>query len=318
MLFYKGFEDTSPFFHCRWEKDKKGKVRRLYQPNEAMELGHHRLIERLREQPNFPDWLSPNSFWNVHPHFDSHFFYCIDIKDAFATVNTYMLTRALGWLNSRWLSKHDELQVEFNNYCLAQEGGLATGANASPVLWDLVAACLIDRRLEPLCRKSHIVWTRFVDDLTFSSPYYFGQRPRRAIRDIIYEAGFSLNTKKGRFYDLAKGPIVITGIGLQRSYRPTKRHQNISLPYSNKRSFLEPSSETRVFLPRRELRRIKGLLLKALSGQEVNPNVINGLMSVFWSPWGGRLNDLSRLNSTERRVFELYQEYRLRKAEQAI
>ncbi len=92
---------------------------------------------------------------------------------------------------------------------------LPQGACTSPALSNQVARKL-DRRLRGMSRKHGFTYTRYADDLTFSSPR--GERPASdvamllaRVRHIVGEEGFALNPKKGRV-QRAGGRQTVTGI----------------------------------------------------------------------------------------------------------
>jgi retron-type reverse transcriptase len=94
-------------------------------------------------------------------------------------------------------------------------GLLPQGAPSSPAITNLVCRRL-DARLSALAKKVGGRYTRYADDLTFSSPR--GERPASdtamllaRVRHIVGEEGFALNPKKGRVQRASRRQTV-TGI----------------------------------------------------------------------------------------------------------
>ena len=86
---------------------------------------------------------------------------------------------------------------------------LPQGACTSPAISNQVARKL-DRRLRGMSAKHGFTYTRYADDLTFSSPR--GERPPSdvpmllaRVRHIVGEEGFALNPRKGRVSAAAAG-----------------------------------------------------------------------------------------------------------------
>jgi hypothetical protein len=114
--------------------------------------------------------------------------------------------------------------------------------------------------------------------LTFSSKIPIGKRKRRSIREIIKKAGFEVNHRKTKIFDLKKGPIVINGVGLELGGR--------------------------IFLPRHYLRKIKGTIYKATKEGTISKEKVRGMMGVFW----GATNVL-QLTNTERKLISQYEAF---------
>jgi hypothetical protein len=170
-------------------------------------------------------------------------------------------------------------------YCQSEEGGLVTGGPASPDLFNLFAECVIDSRLRYVATECHnLVYTRYLDDLTFSSDNVIGGKKRKQIREVLVSAGFNINHAKSKVLDLAKThqAAVINGVGIERSGR--------------------------FFLPRKALRELELLLHRASSLVEAgglplpDQYVIHGKMGVFES-----LTSKTHSTNREKRVLEIYE-----------
>jgi len=254
------------------------KFRLVRRQNKAMEMIHQRLrnyLRSLKVSLPFSTAFSPGNSArkNLEKHRYNRYFYLIDLKSAFSSVDRNKLTHILCALDQEL--KNEEVITFLEKYCFSPKGGLVTGASSSPDLFNIYCSKLLDKPLGDLCQRYGLTYTRYSDDLTFSSSNGpIGCRKRRAIRQIIEEvAGFKVNHRKSAVYDLQKGPIVINGIGLELGGR--------------------------IFLPRHYLRKIKGLLHKAEKG-EVNPAKVHGRMGTFWQV------TLWTFNKTEEKLVKQY------------
>jgi hypothetical protein len=197
---------------------------------------------------------------NLSPHVGNRYFYTVDIRSAYEALDATKVARVLrnvsGHLVSRPLS---ELVDWLNRWCFLPDGGVITGAASAPYLFNLYAASRIDSRLAGhqkipgyfrFLQDTEIVYTRYLDDLTFSSSEPIKKSHRRVIREVIWSAGFELADHKTRVnLDIQKGPIEIAGVMLDATGR--------------------------MFPSKRRRRRANGMLASALSGN-LSPAVAHG------------------------------------------
>ena len=282
------------------------KIRKISAPNEAMEvicrmfygvirlrLAHHKI--------QFPcsTAILPGSspLKNVLRHVGNRYFYLLDIKDFYLGISGEQIVPCLLELMPNFARRND-LANFLDSYCLSEEKVLRIGAPASPDLANIVAACLLDEPLSVLVGRYGMTYSRYLDDLTFSSKLPIGKRKKRAIRDVILGSGFKISSKKSVYADISKKPITITGIGL--------------------------SGNGKIFLKRSFLRKILGLMyliekdnvpirINHRTGREIEPaNVVNGLVAAFWGtiPTSGR-----ELNALEKEIMRKYLLFRARERE---
>ncbi|MEN2768064.1 reverse transcriptase domain-containing protein [Ornithinibacillus xuwenensis] len=110
---------------------------------------------------------------------------------------------------------------------------LPQGGVCSPYISNLVCYKL-DRRLIGLCAKRDINYTRFADDLTFSSDNKdVLKKVKNVIIDILYNEGFEINRKKTRFLS----PISykkITGLTINHKNNKNKNRLTVNKLYKKK------------------------------------------------------------------------------------
>jgi hypothetical protein len=278
------------------------KIRKISAPNEAMEvicrvfygvirlrLAHHKI------QFPYSTAILPGTspLKNVLRHIGNRYFYLLDIKDFYLGISGEQIVPCLLELMPNF-AKRSDLANFLDSYCLSEEKVLRIGAPASPDLANIVAACLLDEPLSALVGKYGMTYSRYLDDLTFSSNFPIGKRKRRAIRDEILASGFKISSKKSVYADIYKKPITITGIGLR--------------------------DDGKIFLKRSFLKKILGLMYllendnapvrtNHRNGREIDPaNIVKGLVAAFWStvPAGGR-----ELNALEKKIIRKYLLFRV-------
>jgi len=142
----------------------------------------------------------------------------------------------------------------------------------------------MDRELRKLAEKYALVYTRYLDDLTFSSNVPIGSKKRQAIRKIISKAKFKINHKKVVRADLSKRHAVINGVCIEGSGR--------------------------YFLPRFVLKELQAMLHEVLSSDNYYLSfvheIIAGKMGLFKS-----MTNVGSLNATEKRVMGMYARFKI-------
>lgn len=139
---------------------------------------------------------------NASIHAGHHYVFNIDLKDFFSSI-----PQARVW--KRIQLPPFNMPLEIANVvaglcCHTNAEGtqsvLPQGASTSPLLTNAICDTL-DRRLNGLARKFGVHYTRYADDMTFSSMhnvYQEGSDFRKEIEHIITEQGFTINEKKTR------------------------------------------------------------------------------------------------------------------------
>lgn len=259
------------------------KNRWICDPNDVMRMVHKRLIYYIRSLS--VDLSSSRAcrpgdspVKNVLCHCDNQYFYLTDISDAYKNVDEKRLAKVITSVDPNLdESQEEEVLSTLRDYCFLPEEGLAMGLPASPDLFNLYAAVVIDSELRKLSNKYDVTYTRYLDDFTFSSNKPIGARKRRKFRKVITKAGFDISHHKSKVLDLSKGEVFINGIGI--------------------------SQEGDLFLPRHYLDRLNGCIHLALKG-EVKPEKVESMMGSFKSI------TQKPFNRTEQKTMERYKRFR--------
>lgn len=269
------------------------KRRHLEDPNDAMRSVHRQLISLLRKlkvkMPHATAFKQGDSpLKNVERHKGNRFFYLVDLKSAYRQIDIAKLAEVLCAVAPQFAGQKKTVQEFLTQYCMSQFGGLPIGAPASPDLFNLYCAILLDRPMGEVCARYGLTYTRYCDDLTISGTHTVSRQARRKILEVIRQAGFRVNYEKVKFFDLAathKGPFIITGVALELGGR--------------------------TYVPRDYLSQLQGMLNLALKGDFSLVHKVNGAMSVFHG-----LTNPRQMNATERRILRVYRQFqRLAKGE---
>lgn len=210
-----------------------GKQRIIHEPNDAMREVHRRLsavidplLETLPERSVITGCVPGGSVRaNAAPHQGHRYVYTTDLRDAFGNVDHDRLGAIMADLiqdDSTKLWPEVEAAGFVRRYCAAGPLGLVLGGPAVPTLFNIYLAKVLDAALIEICAAAGITYTRYVDDLTFSSNEVIGTKKRARIRAAITAAGFEVNHRKSECVDLVRHrSVVITGVRLELGGRMT-------------------------------------------------------------------------------------------------
>lgn len=144
---------------------------------------------------------------NAEIHVKKKYILNIDLKDFFPSIN---YGRIFGLLKAYPYDLPKEVAAIISRLVIS-ENQLPQGAPTSPIISNMIAAKL-DYRLLGYCKGNKIKYTRYADDLTFSTNKKpFSEKIIDRIITIINEEGFDVNFDKLR---LQEGNVkkLVTGI----------------------------------------------------------------------------------------------------------
>ncbi|MBX7044545.1 MAG: retron St85 family RNA-directed DNA polymerase [Ignavibacteria bacterium] len=192
-LYYK--EYTVP-------KKNKG-VRKISQPSAKLKGIQswilQNILEKLKVSPSCKGFEKGTSTAdNTKPHVGANAILVVDIKDFYPSIKgnfVFSLFKLIGYNNL--------ISTILTNLCVLNDS-LPQGSPCSPKIANLVAWKL-DIRIQSYVGKRGIIYTRYADDLTFSSI-----NPANLIKilpivkDIIESENFEINKNKTRFIGISR------------------------------------------------------------------------------------------------------------------
>lgn len=230
---------------------KSGGVRIITAPNAKLKLLQRKLADLLQdchdeiyESSNHHRHLSHgfrrdhSIFTNAKRHRNKSFVFNLDLEDFFDSFN---FGRVRGFFIK---DKNFELDKDVAT-AIAQiachNNKLPQGSPCSPVITNLILH-ILDIRLSRLASKHNCVYTRYADDITFSTNEKFFPsdiakpghenfdtwQPAKNLEKEISHAGFSINAKKNRMH-YCKNRMEVTGlstnkvVNTKREYRSNTR-----------------------------------------------------------------------------------------------
>lgn len=240
--FTKGVKGT-PSSRFYKKNKKSGGYRLIGAPNKAME----EIQEKIRV---FLERIAPRcwsaaaskgglgSIRNARVHLGKksweRFVFTLDLSHAFDSTNGKLLAKIIAERAKKFILQKENVLTssdwyEFlSRYCLTRRGGLIQGALTSSLLMDWYCEVMLDKPIRKFIYGLDICYTRYVDDLVFSTNCGdpITRRMRGSIRRIIANAGYLENHRKTEVANLSSpGKTVrITGprIGLKHFGLPRK------------------------------------------------------------------------------------------------
>lgn len=270
------------------------KVREIWRPNDAMRKVHHRAKVLLADDLWYAakPWGRPLS---PYVHSDARYLYRVDIKNAFGSVDVgrlaqFLVSPGVILTTSPWASSEAQSFELLQKYFASPNGGLYQGGPASPYLFHLYARKLLDNEFLPGVATDSgrdltipgwsdargLNYSRYVDDLVFTSRRPIGRRVRAEINRRIRVAGFEVNTAKTRMYDVRRKPVHIHGL----SVRYCESGLNWRSYQGGRLKMVD--SGLRFSLPPKTLGRIEGMLHLVESGRLVNLDQFFGYKGWFY------------------------------------
>jgi RNA-directed DNA polymerase len=168
---------------------------------------------------------------NAKQHLRQKYVLNLDLKDFFPSIN---FGRVRGLLMSRPYSCTEEVATILSQIC-CHENQLPQGAPTSPIVSNMICAKL-DSQLQRLAQKYQCIYTRYADDITFST-----SRPRfpphlawfsieseklilgNELKNIIEDNGFLVNDSKVRLKSRYKRQEV-TGITVNEKLNVKRKY----------------------------------------------------------------------------------------------
>ena len=137
-------------------------------------------------------------YTNASVHRNKRFVLNVDLSDFF---DSFHFGRVRGFFKNN----KDFLCSEEITLLIAQiacyQGKLPQGAPSSPVITNLICGSL-DFRISKLCKKYKLDYTRYADDMTFSTNNIYFLRDNenfiKELTSVVVRSGFKINEKKTR------------------------------------------------------------------------------------------------------------------------
>lgn len=225
-----------------------------------------------------------NILENARKHLGHKYMMKMDFKDFFHQINKQRLFKMFKTVPFHFNRKSAQILANLFTY----KERLPMGAPTSPVLSNF--ACIdFDNELQNWAEKRQITYTRFADDLTFSSDLEkFTNVHLNQVLDICNKHQLKLNEHKTKFYD-ENDPKEVTGLVL---------HKTVDTP----QMFYRELSD--------DLRRLKSLVE---AGFIVKQNYEDEVFKKYKQEVKGKINFIGMIEGYDSQIFYRYNQ-KLKKA----
>lgn len=164
---------------------------------------------------------------NATPHVGKQFVFNVDLKDFFPSIQLHRVKAVLKLPPFSLIGERENLAFLIARLCCITTaeniGVLPQGAPTSPILSNIVCQKL-DHRLSGLAKRYGVSYTRYADDITFSSDKsIFHKGFRRELRRIIEDQHFTINQAKVRLQGIGYRQEV-TGLTVNEKVNVSKRY----------------------------------------------------------------------------------------------
>jgi RNA-directed DNA polymerase len=159
---------------------------------------------------------------NAIPHINKNYVLNMDIKDFFPSINFRRIKTVLELSPFNLFGDREQIAFIVANLC-TYSNYLPQGNPTSPIISNLVTQKL-DRKITKYCNTRKVKYTRYADDLTFSSnKEIFDENFIKDITVIVNEENFSVNEEKTRIRSSMErqevtGLIVNQKLNIKREY----------------------------------------------------------------------------------------------------
>lgn len=190
-------------------KTSSGKFRKIEEPDPMLATLQRRILDRILKSYDISEHATAYHRGatvedNALPHVGRRYLLKMDLKDFFGHVTDKMLLR------TAFSEEHFPFFIGrmLADFC-TKDGAIPQGACTSPMLSNIVMK-EFDDRMGRWCRGNGVTYTRYSDDLTFSSDRPLYPAYRRA-KKLLEWMDFEINEEKTHFITSA-GRQQVTGL----------------------------------------------------------------------------------------------------------
>ena len=208
---------------------KNGKTRKIKSPDNRLKRAQSLINILLQIIFEGHSNYSTNGFLfgkdirrNAIPHVNKKYLLNIDIQDFFNSIPFRRVKVVLELAPFNLIDDREKIGFLIANLG-THKNSLPQGAPTSPILSNIVTQKL-DRNISKFCISNKIKYTRYADDLSFSSNWnIFEPKFITQIEEIILAENFNLNDDKTRVRNFTQrqevtGLVVNTKLNIKREY----------------------------------------------------------------------------------------------------
>ncbi|MBU1809114.1 MAG: trypsin-like peptidase domain-containing protein [Candidatus Omnitrophica bacterium] len=172
-------------------KKKSGNLRKICAPISSLKIIQQKLAHVLyliyAAKPSTHGFCPNKSIvTNAQLHIKKKYVFNIDIKDFFPSIN---FGRVYGMFNGWPYGLPSRVSAVLSKIC-CNDNELPQGAPTSPIISNMICAKL-DSKLQELAKRCNITYSRYADDITFSST---SRLPKEIVEFEILDSSVAITT----------------------------------------------------------------------------------------------------------------------------
>lgn len=212
-------------------KKKNGQERVISAPNESLKRVQRKIANFLANKIEdntlniISHGFSKNKSikTNGFPHRNKRYLLNVDLEDFFDSIH---FGRVRGFFKTNKNFKFSDEEATLIAQLTCYKKKLPQGAPTSPVISNLIAG-ILDYRILKICKKYKLVYTRYVDDMTFSTnnKEFENEYSNFLIEldKVVKRTGFMINTNKTHFQKYNERQTV-TGLTVNKKLNVKKEY----------------------------------------------------------------------------------------------
>lgn len=170
------------------------KIRRILAPSKKLKERQKWILRNVLSKIELKDCVhgfvkGKSIVTNAKCHVQKKEILCLDIADFFPSIKIREVVEVF-----KQLGYNKEVAEELGDLCTF-DGVLPQGAPTSPALSNIIFT-IVDEQLISYSKRNNLVYTRYADDITFSTNVGEIEKHAEPIINIISEYGYSINVDK--------------------------------------------------------------------------------------------------------------------------
>lgn len=214
-----------PGYHYRRFSIPKGngEQREIFTPRSYLKVIQWWILDNILSRTTCSDIVhgfrpGRSYITNATVHFGSTHIFNADIEAFFPSIDVNMISNVF-----RGFGYQDDAVIMLTGL-VSYRNSAPTGAPTSPMLGNIILEPL-DNELRRISNPRNICYTRYADDLTFSSREFIESAFQAQVQECVDKYGFRLNPMKNRFM----GPgdrMEVTGVVINEKIQMPKKWRN--------------------------------------------------------------------------------------------
>jgi RNA-directed DNA polymerase len=217
-------KNIDEYYYIKKIPKKNGNIRTITPSVKELKEIQKKIKKNILDGFYYPEYLhggikKRDNLSNANTHKGKKYKFNTDLKDFYPSISNKLVYNM--FINIGCSPDVSHILTKLTTY----KGCLPQGAPTSSHISNLVFLKNVDNEIFEFCNLNNITYTRYIDDLSFSSQLDFKMLSIQ-ILEIIKKYGFKINNRKTQY---KIGPEIITGVKTNNNYLDTPRSQKDKL-----------------------------------------------------------------------------------------